>query len=252
VKVVLTALSVLEGVAEQQPIGVSELARVLGLPKTTVHRSLQTLYEAGWLALDAGDPPRWRLSYHTTSMLRRHDLESSLREAALPEMQRLRDETGETVFLAVLQGSAGVVVERADGTKPVRTYNRIGARVPLHAAASGQAILAFLGREQQDDVIALGLEEFSETTITDPDALRAELARIRERGYSINMSGYRPDVVGFGAAVLDRARRPLAGLSVSVPASRFTADVVIQLGALVHQAADEIGRRLGPMPGSLS
>jgi IclR family transcriptional regulator, acetate operon repressor len=246
VKVVLTALSVLEGVAEQQPIGVSELARALGLPKTTVYRSLQTLHEAGWLALDVGDPPRWRLSYHTTSILRRHDLESSLREAALPVMQGLRDETGETVFLAVLQGSAGVVVERADGTKPVRTYNRIGARVPLHAAASGQAILAFLSREQQEDIIALGLEEFSETTVTNPEALRAELTIIRERGYSINMSAYRPDVVGFGAAVLDRARRPLAGLSVSVPASRFTDDLVIQLGTLIHQAADEIGRHLDP------
>ena len=95
-------------------------------------------------------------------------------------------------------------VGRAQGRGDVEHHRVVG-----HAAASGQAILAFLGQEQQEDVIALGLEGFSETTVTDPDALRAELTRIRERGYSINMSGYRPDVVGFGAAVLDRARRPL-------------------------------------------
>lgn len=242
---VVRSLNVLEAVAAHQPVGVAELARRLGLPKSTVQRSLLTLAESGWLEPVDGELTRWALGPSARRLARGHGREVNLREAALGPMQALRDQTNETIHLAVPDGLSWVVlVERMDSLQAVRTFNELGTRTPMHATSTGLSVLAHLPESRVDAVIAEGLTAYSGTTISDPDELRAELRRIRKRGYALNLRAYRPQVAAIGAAVLDRNGGPVAGLCISMPDSRYQRRLVPHWGELVHKAATDIGGRL--------
>lgn len=240
---VINCFRVLEAVAEHQPVGVSQLARVLGMPRTSVFRCLQTLRQAGWLAPAAADDARWHVTSRALAIARASP-ERGLREAALPVLQRLRDTTDETVYLTVRDGSSAVLIERLDSNKPVRTFNPLYIRAPLHGPSNAKAILAHLSPSEVNEVVAAGLERYTESTLCDAGAVRAEIAAIRERGYAVNLAEWRPEVCGIGAAILDRAGRPVGGTSISMPAFRFREEDVPYYGGLVAAAAKEITHRL--------
>lgn len=243
---VINCFRVLERVAEHQPIGVSELSRLVGMPRTTTFRCLQTLRQAGWAAPVGPDDSRWQVTSRAL-LIARASPERGLREAAMPVLQRLRDATDETVYLTVREGDAAVLIERLDSDKPVRTFNPLYVRAPLHGPSNAKAILAHLTDDEIEQVIAAGLQRYTDRTLCDPAALRAELAAIRARGYSTNIAEWRPEVCGIGAAILDCEARPVGGTSISMPASRFRADDIPHYGELVSEAAKEIAHRLHGM-----
>ncbi|WP_157244498.1 IclR family transcriptional regulator [Nonomuraea typhae] len=232
---VVNALRALEEVAARQPIGVGELARVLGLPKSTVQRSLRTLHEAGWIRPAGGEVTRWLVTTKALQVGRRAEL--GLRDVALPVMEELRQRTGETVHLAVPEGDAVVLIERLETDKPLRIVLPLGIRLPLHASANGKAFLAHLDRELP------GLEIYTDTTIADPETLRAELAAIRARGWADNRGEWRSDITAVAAAVLG-ADGPVASLSISLPATRMTDALRPVFGELVTEAAARIAAGL--------
>ncbi|TYB61876.1 IclR family transcriptional regulator [Nonomuraea sp. PA05] len=225
---VINALRVLEEVADRQPIGVGELARGLGLPKSTVQRSLKTLHEAGWIRPAGGEVTRWQVTSKALQVARRTEL--GLRDAAVPVMEELRQRTGETIHLMVPEGDAVVLIERLETDKPLRIVLPLGIRLPLHASANGKAVLAHLARSPGE------LPGYTDTTITDPHVLRAELDAVLARGYADNRGEWRSDIAAVAAAVLGPAG-PVASLSVSTPASRMTEELRAEYGKLVTQAA---------------
>ncbi|WP_043618849.1 IclR family transcriptional regulator [Nonomuraea candida] len=232
---VINALRVLEEVAARQPIGVGELARALGLPKSTVQRSLVTLHEAGWIR-PGGEVTRWQVTSKALRLARRTEL--GLRDAAVPVMEELRQRTGETIHLMVPEGDAVVLIERLETDKPLRIVLPLGTRLPLHASANGKAVLAHLDRTLAE------LPGYTDTTITDPRLLRAELAAVAERGYADNRGEWRSDIAAVAAAILGPAG-PVASLSVSTPASRMTEELRAEYGKLVRRAAATLGETLG-------
>lgn len=236
-----TTLTVIEEVGRKQPVGVSELARSLGLPKTTVQRSLVTLCDAGWLICDDGS--QWSLSAKVAD-LGRLASGNRLREAALPVMRRLREETAETINLMAVEGDVVRLVETLDSSLPVRIVSRIGSHAPLHASGNGKAVLALLPDEAVESYIRRGLARHTPRTITDGQALAKELRAIRRRGYAVNRGEYEPDVASVAAAVVG-ATAPVGSVSVSLPAHRLNDGVIPELGRLVSGAAAEIGAALG-------
>ncbi|MFI7706749.1 IclR family transcriptional regulator [Nonomuraea sp. NPDC049480] len=225
---VINALRVLEEVAARQPAGVGELARELGLPKSTVQRGLRTLHEAGWIRPAGGAVTRWQVTSKALQVGRRAEL--GLRDVALPVMEELRQRTGETIHLMVPEGDAVVLIERLETDKPLRIVLPLGIRLPLHASANGKAVLAHLDRPIDE------LPGYTGTTITDPEVLRAELAEVRARGYADNRGEWRSDIAAVASAVLG-PDGPLASLSVSTPASRMPDDLRREYGKLVTRAA---------------
>lgn len=246
-RAVITTLRVLETVAELQPAGVSAIARATGIPKTTVHRCLLTLREAEWLTTDRGDSRRWILTGRALSVGIHAGAELGLREAALPSMRELRDETHETIHL-ISYGTDRelVVVERMDSDEPVRTWVHLGARVPLHASCSGRAVLARLPDEEVARLLDGELERFSETTPADPQAVFEDLRAVRERGYATNDCAWRPGVGAVGAALVDPRGRPVGAIAVSVPVQRYDARRARELGPLAAAAARRISAGLPP------
>jgi IclR family acetate operon transcriptional repressor len=232
---VINALRVLEEVAARQPAGVGELARGLGLPKSTVQRSLRTLHDAGWIRPAGGEVTRWQVTTKALQVGRRAEL--GLRDAALPVMEELRQRTGETIHLMVPEGDAVVLIERLETDKPLRIVLPLGIRLPLHASANGKAVLAHLSSAPAD------LPGYTGTTITDPQALRAEMAAVLARGYADNRGEWRSDIAAVASAVLG-PDGPVASLSVSTPASRMPDDLRAEYGELVRQAAGKLTEAL--------
>ncbi|HYH30365.1 MAG TPA: IclR family transcriptional regulator [Pseudonocardia sp.] len=245
-RVVRTALRVLEAVSELQPVGVSAIARATGVPKSSVQRCLVSLREAGWISSPPGAPHQWALTGRALAVGLRGSAEHGLREAALSVMHDLCDATRETIHLVGFgSGPASlVVVDRLDSPEPVRTWVRLGTPVALHASCSGRAVLSRLPAAEVDALLPAELERFSDQTITDRDALAAELRSVRERGYAIAEQSWRAGVGAVAAAVVDGAGRPVGALTISVPLQRFDADRARVLGATVVAAAARVSAAL--------
>ncbi|MFF8395344.1 IclR family transcriptional regulator [Streptomyces sp. NPDC016172] len=246
-KSVTRSLRILEAVAQHQPVTVGELTKLFGLPKSTVQRTLVTLAEAGWLRANRRDTTRWEIGARVLAVRPAALQGSSLFAAAREPMVRLRDAVNETIHLSVPDAlQCMVVVDRVDCSHAVRTFHSVGDTSPLHATATGRAVLARLPKQDIEELIEQGLERFSDTTPTDPDELRAELDRIRTDGYAVNRNQYRPDVCAIAAPVLDEDGAPLATVAISMPDSRYDEDRLPEWGRRVADTAAEISdRRLG-------
>ncbi|KOV94098.1 transcriptional regulator [Streptomyces sp. NRRL B-1140] len=243
-KSVTRSLRVLEAVAQHQPVTVGELTKLFGLPKSTVQRTLVTLAEAGWLRANRKDTTRWEIGARVLAVRPAALQGSSLFAAAREPMIRLRDAVNETIHLSVPDAlQCMVVVDRVDCDHAVRTFHTIGDTSPLHATAVGRAILAHLPRQDVEELVAAGLERFSDTTPVEPDELRAELDRIRADGYAVNRNQYRPGVCAVAAAVLDEDGTPLAAVAASMPEARYQDELTPKWGRLVADTAAEISRR---------
>jgi IclR family acetate operon transcriptional repressor len=242
---VLRSLAVLEAVAEHQPVRVGELTPLLGLPKSTVQRSLETLAEAGWLRQVDGDLTRWALTSRAQSVVLRSGGEVDLRECALPPMKRLRDAAGETTHLFVPTGSYQVVViERVDCRRNVRTVIPLGTVFPMVASSAGIAMLAHGRDEQVDAAIEQASRSAGAPSSEDLGKVRDQVAAVHTKGYSCRL-GWDRDVMGIGAAIMDHRGEVTAGVSVSIPLSRFQYSNEAEWGRDVMEAAAAISRSLG-------
>lgn len=201
------AIRLLHAVAGR-PAGSSatELARVTSLPRSTVARTLRTLADSG-LVEEAGGSGGWVLGYELVRLARAADPHRRLVEVAHPELSRLRDATGESALLAVPRGRPGMeILLQLDAGRHVGVANWVGADVPLHASSAGKLVLAQLGEHELDAWLGTRpLASFTERTITDARALRAELARVRRQGW---------------AELVDELEKGLASISVPVHSPR--------------------------------
>lgn len=235
---VLTVLKVIEAVSSKQPVGVSELARTMELPKSTVQRSLETLRVAGWLQQAEGGS--WSLTAKPAVIGQRAGNELGLRDAAQGAMNALRQQTGESVRLWMRDGGHVVLIETIECTKPVRAIAAIGATVALHAGSAGKAILAALPPAELDQFLSTTLHAYTDRTIVEPARLRMALDETRERGYAQSDSEALIDVGGVAAPILTPSRQPLAAIGVALPMHRFTPTLAAKFGELVQSAAHEV------------
>lgn len=240
------ALAVLLEVGERGSDGLSlaECAAVLGFSKPTTHRVLRTLTARGFLRADR-ERGVYTLGVASLRLGMDFLVQLDVRREALPLLRELADETGETVHLGVLEGSDVVYVEKVESRHAVRMFSRIGHTMPAYSTGVGKAILAFLPPEALDAALPERLVARRPRTITDPAALRAQLAEIRGRGYSIDDCENEEGIRCVGAPVLDHAASVVAAISVAGPETRVTQERVPDLGGLVSAAALALSLRLG-------
>lgn len=240
---VVTAFSVLERVAELQPVGLSELARAADLPKSTVHRCLQTLQEVGWVESSGGTGARWSMSLRALSVCGGAGGRQNLRDLALPLMSDLQLVTTETVHLCAPDGDVLVLLERLDTSHALRAFLPLGERIPLHASATGLAYLSACPDDVVERYLAGPLEPRTPASLVEPDAIRAELLAVRARGYSINENGLSTGISSLGAPIVSRTG-VVGALSVSGPSIRIVPARFEELGTQVVESARRLGRLL--------
>lgn len=218
---VVLALKVLDQVSQTQDLGVSELARKLDMPKSSLQRYLTTLGSTGWLEPSEESPTRWRLGNSAVSLGLRAADSMDLRKVALPVLQKLRDLTGETVLLSIPHQLGALVIERVDSLKSLRTFTSLGEHMPYHASAAGLSMLAWYPEGRVDEILEAEATTFVTRVGDDREEIGAELAQIRERGYAINSGRWTDGISGLGAAVKDANAEVVASISVAVPSVRF-------------------------------
>lgn len=239
-KSVIQAFRVLQEVAETQPVGVSDLARRLDLPKSTAHRFLTTLETVGWVARKSGSQGgQWVLSAAPAILAQRVAADSNLRTAAKPVMERLRNACTEAVHLAVPQSGEVVVIDQVESTQPVRIHWPVGQHSPIHASANGKAILAFSGGQQRANLYPESFEAFTPNTISSAKEFEADLALVRERGFAVVRGELREDICSLAAPIFGGRSSPVASLSAFMPTYRMPEDEGV-LGEMVRDAAEEI------------
>ncbi len=221
-----------------EPMSLVEIHRSIRMAKATAFRYLWTLEKHRYVERDTDG--RYRLGLGFVGMQSR-DLDV-LKERARPWLERLRDDTGETTNLGVLDGSAVRYVEVAESHRTVRMASAPGSRDPLYCTALGKAITAQLPEDLVREL--LDQEEMTprtQSTITSVDDYLAQLTTVRLRGYAVDDG--ENEVDGRCVAVAILGSRLPAALSVSGPASRFLPEDV----AGVASSLIEIAARLQPM-----
>lgn len=240
---VRTTFRILEAIARDQPTGLSELARGLQMPKSTVQRSVATLADLNWIR-PAGHG-QWELGERVRTLSDQVDDVGRLREAAMSEMDVLNGQTRETVHLAIPESGTVRLVERIESKHAFRLVEPIGSRGPLHASSTGKSILAHFSEVEITGYIDAGLVSYTTRTIVNPTDLRADLARTRERGFAFCGEERLDGIVSVGASIRPRGGRPVGAISVSGPVSRMGSPQWETFGELVARAAAEAAKRLG-------
>ena len=241
---VRTALEVFELVATHQPIGVSDLARRLNVTKSTVQRCLLTLEAAGWIYADHDSGAKWSITARVLSLGGRVSSGEQIARVALPWLLKLREETHETVHLAVQDRRETVLIERLESPRPVRSYYPVGQRAPMNASATGKAILAFSSPKDIEAFLGEPLRSVTSSTITDAKKLREDLQQIRSRGWSESIGELTEESIAIAAPICELAGYAVAAISVSSPTSRCPDEMRQVYGALISRIAREISEHL--------
>jgi len=233
-------------------LGVNEIARLVGMHKSTVSRLCATLEDAGYLERD-GSTNRFRLGARIHQLAgSAAPLTNDVRAVARPIMLELVEASRETATLGVREGSDIVTIDVVDGLNYMRMATRVGMRTQIHASAVAKAILAYM---PPDEVAALladwPMTQLTPNTVTDAAALRKTLSEVRDRGYALDMEELEIGLRCVAAPIRGPAGRVVAGISISGPRHRMTDDAMRRFGPLVREAGDKVSARLGAPPGAL-
>ena len=241
-KTVLNTLCMLELLSQEgKPVRLSELARRLQISRSSAHRILQTLASRSFVAQDKVTR-LYSLGLGAWFLGRNVLPERRLLDAAQPILEQINIDTGETVYLALLDGASVRYAYAILGTNPVKVYEEVGSLGPIHSSATGKAILAFLPSEVFNSILTFPLTAFTPHTITSRDQLLQETETIRKRRYAIGNDEMHLGVGGVGAAILDQSGNSFAAIGISCPTSRITEDFLTSLGQTAKTAAADITR----------
>jgi len=238
------ALVLLQLIGDRQALRVAEAAELLGVARSTAHRLLAALRRRGFVLQDRPNgayrpgPALYEIGLAAVSRI-------DIRRVARPVLEQIREETQETVSLALLEGTTVRFLDCAESPRSVRVGNRTGVVRPAHASAVGKAILAGLPDAELDRRYPDGTLPPAATAaaLADVTGLRAELATIRAQGYALNWEESADGVCAVAVALRDTVGQPLAGLGVAAPSSRIgdregiraLAPAVLRGAALVHE-----------------
>lgn len=231
--------------AEEPELGVTDLAERVGFHRSTVHRFLVNLEAAGLVERNSRSG-RYRLGLRLFELGGLVLQQMNLWDEALPFLETLVRESGETGQLAVLDNGEAVYIERVEARRSLRLPSATGRGYPVHATSHGKLLLAHQTSAAMRTIIAeRKLARFTPSTLTDEDALEEELAIIRERGYALDDEEYEVGVRCIGAPIFDHTGLAIAAIGIGGPSARITEGRIAELSELVMNAAKGLSRRMG-------
>lgn len=210
-------------------VGTTDLADRLGMDTAQTHRLLNGLRSADYVAHTETSPRRYVITSKVLRLAARLLDQTDLLRVSRPTMRRMRDQTGETVNLAVLAEGEPVAVAREISRHPVSVFTRIGEVWPRNETAMGWAVQAF-----RNDGSA-------------PDSLAERLEEIRQCGFAVDVEEYVQGVTGLAAPIFDYRGEGVGAVGVAGPTDRMPTadDEIARMGKLVVEAANEISAALG-------
>lgn len=238
------AMEVFEFLSERQGMALSTISDEMGQSPSTVYRVLVTLEGRGLVEFDA-EEQLWHIGARAFTIGARFLRRTSLVDRARPVMRRLMEATGETANLGVEKEGQVLFLSQVETHANIRAFFPPGTLSAMHASGIGKALLAQMDEDRLSRRLDGGLQSFTARTITDRMALQEDLARIRGRGYSVDDEERNLGMRCIAAPVFDAAGEALAGISVSGPTSRVTADALDRLSRPVIEAARTLTEAIG-------
>jgi IclR family pca regulon transcriptional regulator len=243
-------LAVLTAFSPDRPVlGVTELARELGLTRSTTHRYVATLASLGFLEQDPGSR-HYRLGPRVLDLGFSVLGSMELREVATPHLRLLAETTGHTANLAIRDDTDVVLIDRMRG-RPGRYHQleftlHVGSRIPAYCSATGKVLLAFLPRSDLERLLEhIDLVQRGPKTLTERGALLAELERVRLAGIAVNDEELASALRSIAAPVRRRSGEVVAAVNVSIPWSPVPmSELVSRLGPAVQATANDISARV--------
>jgi DNA-binding IclR family transcriptional regulator len=242
---VASALLVLKVFSEAEAeLGISSISKRLGLAKSTVHRLITTLVSEGFIEQNP-DNGRYRLGlslFELGTLVRRRMDVSNL---GLPLLGALRDETKESVHLAILNQASIMYLYNGESTQAIGTRSYLGARKPAFCTSEGRVLLAFASSDQVAAVLKEGLVARTPNTNTDPVALLKSLDETRQAGYAIDDEESEIGMRGVAAPIRDISDKVVAAVGLAGPTQRLTKKELRRLLPQVIITADAISALMG-------
>lgn len=228
----------------QPSLGVTEIAQELGMPKSGVHRVLNTLRRRRLVTYDP-DSRKYALGQAAIALSQSYITRLDVQAMATDTLVELQQRTGETATLAVRRHGSVIFRAQSVPDRELRLEVRLTRPTPVHVGASGKAFLAFLPDEETEDFLARAtLPALTAATVTDVDALRAELDAVRVAGVATSFGERLEGVASVAAPVFDYDGYPVAVLAVSGPGARFDPQAPEVVEALL-EAAKELSTEMG-------
>lgn len=239
------ALSILECFTlEHREWGVTDLSKKLGLNKSTVFGLLSTLERRDYVEkTPEGGKYRLGLKLLDLGTIKHESLE--VVSVAQPVLSDLVQRFQETVHIAIYDSGSVVYVDKKDSKNTLASISWIGKRNPAYCTGVGKCLLAFQSEEELRRVIAQGLQAFTSQTITDPETLRTELARVREEGVAFDREEIERGLACVAAPIRDHLGRVIASISLSAPTIRLDTEMLTRITESVRAAAATISLNLG-------
>lgn len=239
------ALDLLAHLSAVDGATLTELARRANMPASSVYRTLSTFEKHGVVENDEAEQ-RWFIGAEAfrlgATFLRR----TNLPERAGPVLRALVDETGETANLGIEREGQVVFLRQVETHQMIRAFFPPGTVSSLHASGIGKAILAFLPERRLEAVLRrLNLHQFTDKTLTSPQALRAEIGATRTRGFAVDDEERASGMRCVAAPIRNMLGEAVAGISVSGPTHRLPDAEIARFGALVAEKGEELSRSIG-------
>jgi IclR family KDG regulon transcriptional repressor len=230
--------------------GVSELAKELNLPKSTVASLLKTMVDCGYLRQD-DRTKKYHLGLRVFELGFVARIDMQFRKYALPILEELQRATEEIVYLTVPRYGEVLYLETVHPCQRQVRHSDVGRLGPMHCTGVGKAMMAYMPDEYVEQIVAVkGLQKFTSTTITTLEELKEELARTRERGYAIDNGEHDRNIGCVAIPLVDDNGLAVAGVSVSGPVLRFGEDVQQKYAELTMEAVTSLKRYIHLLPES--
>jgi len=245
---VSSALRLIKVFSQDQPsMGITALAKELGLAKSTVHRLASTLVAEGFLEQDFKDGQyRLGLLLFTLGTSVRRSLNVSIQAKTV--LDQLKEKTTENIHLSVLTHLDIVYLFTLESTHAIGIHNLLGMRRPAHCTAEGRAILAYSPTLTLQRITQAGLKAQTSKTITQTKPWLEKLESIRTSGIAFDEGECDPELRTLAAPVFDAQGNVIAAVSLAGPSSRLTKKAIRQLAPSVIEAARVISMRMGFTP----
>lgn len=237
------ALSVIELLSRQGPMGVRAVAQALEIPLGSAHRILLDLDAEQ--VVDRTPDGEWELSYRLLEISGRQLERIEFPRLAMPFCERIAKQTQESVNVNAVNGLSGVCVDKVRGNANMQLDARIGSGGPLYCGGAGKAMLAYMRPDEQARVLEGPLDPLTPHSITDRDELARELVRIRARGYSLDREEVVLGVHCIGMPILDRTGRAVGAISISGSSRKEPGPDLEPLVGMLNEVCEHVSRRLG-------
>jgi DNA-binding IclR family transcriptional regulator len=244
-KSLLKVLNIIEVVAAKGSAGIQEISNQTGYPPPTVHRIVSTLVKRAYLKQDPNNRA-YRLSFRFLELGTQVQQQFSLIAVARPFLQHLVEASGENANLVIEDGDDVIYVDHVRGNQLMQLFTRLGARAPLYCTGVGKLMLSERSLKAKQQYLATTqLVPHTVHTLAAPEALLAELDKIRQQGYAVDDEEMAQGVRCVAALVRNYAGQPVGAISVSGAAMRISKERIPELSGLVKETALEISRELG-------